>query len=300
MHEAMSKVFLSWADDNGNSIREELKNTLLKAGMEVVPYTDIPADESAFIKETEAAIDQADCSVHYLDSKYGKTLDLGGISIAKHQFYEAKKKLSQNPEDFKMFMWYPPDVLQSSKDSDQENFINEVRNSITQNMIFTNADSPIRLVDDIRSMISMDEKTKFEINDAEVFLIYNELDQREAAEIIDMLADIVEPIEKLNIVQDSDFDYSEYCVQQIGRSKLAVVYFKQTADWALPITQQIWKRVGGASSHTPILLIGDDDPESNLDKKFNAPKVISLIIAGDLIPLEIKVQYDTVIEGVDG
>ena len=54
--------------------------------------------------------------------------------------------------------------------------------------------------------------------------------------------------------------------------------------------------MGGASSHTPILLIGDDEPDENMNKKFTAPKIISLIVAGDLIPLEIKVQYDKVLE----
>ena len=110
-----------------------------------------------------------------------------------------------------------------------------------------------------------------------------------------MVGDIVD-VEKLNIIQDSDMDYSEYCSQQIGKSKLAVVYFKDTSDWALPFAQQIWKKVGGATSHTPILLIGDEDPNTNLSKKLKAPKIISLIVAGELIPLEIKVQYDKVLE----
>ncbi len=144
-------------------------------------------------------------------------------------------------------------------------------------------------------MISSEEKVTFDIKDAEVFLVFNQLDEAEADEIIDMLSDIVD-VSKLNIIQDSDLDYSEYCSQQISKSKLAVVYFKETSDWALPFTQQVWKKVGGASSHTPILLIGDEDPEENLNKKFTAPKIISLIVSGDLIPLEIKVQYDKVIE----
>ncbi|MCE9539401.1 MAG: hypothetical protein K8R85_09305, partial [Bacteroidetes bacterium] len=96
-------------------------------------------------------------------------------------------------------------------------------------------------------------------------------------------------------IQDSDTDYSDLCKQQISKSKLAVIYFKESADWALPFAQQVWKKIGGATSHTPILLIGDIDPHTNTNKKFNAPKVISLIVAGELIPLEIKIQYDKVV-----
>jgi len=36
-----------------------------------------------------------------------------------------------------------------------------------------------------------------------------------------------------------------------------------------------------------------------MNKKFKAPKVVSLIVSGELIPLEIKVQYDKIIEGIN-
>jgi hypothetical protein len=266
-----------------------------RAGMNVLEAAGGSSDEIQ--AATLESINRSNCSVHILSRDYGKTLESDPtVSLAKFQFNEAKKKLASDPENFKIFIWYPPEVLSAVKDPRQEEFINEIRNSISQNMVFTNISSPIQLVDDIRSMLVTEEKTKFDIKSTEVFLVFNELDEGEADGIIDMLSDIVD-VEKLNIVQDSDMDYSEFCSQQIGKSKLAVVYFKETADWALPFAQQIWKKVGGASSHTPILLIGDEDPDVNLNKKFIAPKVISLIVAGELIPLEIKVNYDKAIEG---
>jgi len=70
------------------------------------------------------------------------------------------------------------------------------------------------------------------------------------------------------------------------KSKLGVIYFREASDWALPFIQQIWKMAGGASSGTPLLLIGDDSLEANQVKKFNAPKVVSKIVAKDLIALE--------------
>jgi hypothetical protein len=43
-------------------------------------------------------------------------------------------------------------------------------------------------------------------------------------------------------------------------------------------------------------LIGDlDNPENN-NKQFNAPKVISMCVPNALIPLEIKIQFDNLIE----
>ena len=58
--------------------------------------------------------------------------------------------------------------------------------------------------------------------------------------------------------------------------------------------QQIWKRIGGASSPTEILFIGDNELDINLTKVFKAPKVKSVSLSQELIPLEIKVFLDTI------
>lgn len=282
-------VYLASSFDESKSHRDNLLSIMQSAGMNILDC------QNSSQTEISNTIQKADCSVHILSRDFGQTLNEdANTSFSKYQLAEARKKLNANP-DFKIFIWYPTEVVAASKDEKQEQFINEIRNSIERNMIFTNAASPIQLVDDIRNMMIKEEKTKFDIKATDVFLIFNQLDESQAAEIIDMIGDIVD-VAKLNIIQDSDMDYSEYCSQQIGKSKLAVVFFKETSDWALPFTQQIWKKVGGATSHTPILLIGDENPESNRNKKLKAPKIISLIISGELIPLEIKVQYDKVLE----
>jgi hypothetical protein len=141
----------------------------------------------------------------------------------------------------------------------------------------------------------VEEKEVFKLNPTDIFFICNQLDEKEASEIADLLSDII-PVERLSIVQDSELDYSSLCQQQIGKSKLAVVYFKESADWAIPFVQQVWKKIGGASSHVPILLIGDEEPDSNTTKVFKAPKVLSLVVAGELIPLEIKIEFDRIME----
>ncbi len=289
-------VFLAGSFDQSIDFRNNLLSILQRAGMNILDCQKSTDPGNDFTQTVAGAIQQANCSIHILSRDFGQTLPTDpNTSLAKYQLNEARKKLNANP-DFKIFIWYPTEVLAADKEPAQEAFINEIRNSIAKNMMFTNIASPIQLVDDIRSMLTSVEKVKFDIKEAEVFLICNQLDEGEAGNVIDMLSDIVD-VEKLTIVQDSDMDYSEFCSQQIGKSKLAVVYFKETSEWALPFVQQVWKQVGGASSHTPILLIGDDNTETNMNKKFKAPKVISLIVAGELIPLEIKVQYDKVLEG---
>ncbi|MES2591128.1 MAG: hypothetical protein V4608_04530 [Bacteroidota bacterium] len=282
-------VFLSQCSEEQSVLRNELSSVLQRAGMNVVA-------EEGVLKENNLSlipgqIVASDCSVHIIFPQY-LPLAESGVSLAKFQFLEAKANLYKNP-NFKIFVWLPPSTDLKNVEPLQLDFVNEVKNNISKNMVFSNAVSAIQLADDIRCLMETKDKVSFDLNSTDIFLVSNQLDESEANDIIDMLSDIV-PVETLNIIQDSDTDYSELCKQQISKSKLAVIYFKESADWALPFAQQLWKKIGGATSHTPILLIGDNDPNSNESKKFNAPKVISIIVDGALIPLEIKVQYDKV------
>ena len=278
-------VFLSYAPEEK---RFELKSILERAGMKVILGGDSEFDHTS--EEVKILLDKADCSLHILDPHVSQE---SLISITKSHFNLAKKE-SENRPGFKIFIWQTGSITEQVSKSKQAEFINEILNSVSDNMYYTDVGSMIQLVDDIRSSLESKQKVDYNTKAADVFLIFNQLDENEAAEIIDMLSDIV-PVERLCIIQDSDEDYSELCAQQIGSSKIAVVYFKFSSDWALPFTQQIWKKIGGASSHTPILLIGDEIPNENKTKKINAPKIICLVVAGELIPLEIKVQYDKVI-----
>jgi hypothetical protein len=284
-------IFIPFCSEEQASLRNQLASVLKMADMKVIPEEGMFTENSLHV--LSELILNANCYVIILFPQYEPLID-EEVSLAKYQYQEIKKAQLLNP-DSKIVVWLPPTTNIMNTDAAQISFINEIRNSITKNMIFSNALSPILLADDIRSLLEKKQEVYFDVNTTDIFLISNQLDESEANEIIEMLSDIV-PVENLNIIQDSDMDYTELCKQQISKSKLAVIYFKETSDWALPFAQQVWKKVGGAASHTPILLIGDEDPDTNKDKKFKAPKVISLIVSGELIPLEIKVQYDNVIE----
>jgi hypothetical protein len=68
------------------------------------------------------------------------------------------------------------------------------------------------------------------------------IDDLSAEEITDMLSDVTN-IEKMAIEQDSGTDYAELSSQQIAKSKLAVVYFKDSADWAIPFASRYGKKL---------------------------------------------------------
>ena len=140
-----------------------------------------------------------------------------------------------------------------------------------------------------------DKHSHYDSHETDLCFIYNELDIDSANEIIDLIADVID-IRKIEITLSDDVDYSELVVQQIEKSKFVVIYFQRTGDWAIPFVQQVWKKIGGASSNTPILLIGDANIEENLNVVFDAPMVTTQIVAQELLPIEIKVQYDKLLE----
>ena len=161
--------------------------------------------------------------------------------------------------------------------------------------MFSNSPGPMQLVDDIRVVMMKQDSAVYDSKDTDIFFIFNQQDEVDAKLITDLISNDY-PIEIMNILPDGEDAYREISTQQIQRSKLAVIYFKYAADWALPFIKQIWKQVGGASSPTPLFLIGEDDPRSNLARNFKAPKVVSTIAPKASIASEVKRVYTTVIQ----
>jgi hypothetical protein len=201
--------------------------------------------------------------------------------------------MESDPE-FNSFVWIYPGSVQPQKAA-QQNFIKYIRNNITRNMMFSNSAGPMQLIDDMRVVMMKKDAAVYDSKDTDIFFIFNQQDEQEAKIITDTIS-LEYPVEIMNIMPDSADQYREISSQQIPKSKLAVVYFKYAADWALPFIKQIWKEVGGASSPTPLFLVGDDDPKSNLARTFKAPKVVSTVVPKDKIPAEVKKVYTTVIE----
>jgi len=192
-------------------------------------------------------------------------------------------------------VWFSPENGRADMKPAQAAFINHIRNNITRNMVFSNSVGPMQIVEDMRSMTVQKEAIQLDTKDTDIFFIFNQQDEQDAQIITDLISNVY-PIETMNIMPDGEDEYRELSKQQIPKSRLAVIYFKYAADWALPFAKQIWKQVGGASSPTPIMLIGEDDPRTNIARTFKAPKVVSSIVSKQEVPEEVKRVYVKVIE----
>jgi hypothetical protein len=285
-------IYLAWTSNDLKENREEMAIILNKAGFNVLPSIDCPADDETFKMKAEEEMKKCICSLHILSGEFGRRFESDeDMSFPQYQFLEAKRMIDTPGLDFNVFVWQDPDNSRNVKPS-QQNFIKYIRNNITRNMMFSNSQGPMQLVDDIRVAMMKQDAKVYDSKDTEIFFIFNQQDEQDAKVIIDALS-LEYPVETMNILPDGEDSYREMSSQQIPKSKLAVVYFKYAADWALPFIKQIWKQVGGASSPTPMFLVGEDDPYTNLARNFKAPRVISTIVPKENIPAEVKKVYST-------
>jgi hypothetical protein len=283
-------VFLAWTSNDLKAKREEMALILTRAGFQVFPNTDCPSSDAEFKSSVSMNLEKASCSLHILSGEFGRRFEEEDtVSFPMYEFDLAKKKSSEPRSKFFTFIWYLENPAGQPKPQ-QEEFINNIRNYIGANMTFTNSQSPMQLVEDMRSLLIVEKTNVLETKDTEIFFIFNKQDARDAFPLTDLISREY-AVEVMNILPGGEEQYREMSAQQIPKSKMAVVYFRYCADWALPFIKQVWKEVGGASSPTPLMLIGEDDPETNLARIFKAPKVSSTIVPKEEVPDEVKKTY---------
>jgi hypothetical protein len=269
-------VFLAWTSKELATRREELALVCAKAGLHVVPATDCPLDEAEFRARTKEALATATCAVHLLGNEFGRRFEDDEECSFPMYAYQEAYRAAANKADFRQFIWYCPDETLAVRPA-QKAFVNAIRNELTERTTFTGALNAMQLVEDLRkTMVQAVPKPASVEKETEIFFVYNQMDSEEANAITDRLSEEI-PLEMLTIEPDSEDEYKEITVRNIPKSKLAVVYFKHSADWALPFVKQVWRLVGGAGSTTPILFVGEDEPAHNKMRGFKAPRVISCI-----------------------
>lgn len=283
-----NKVFLSINKTDQSNLEKRLLITLQRAGFDVA--SQMATKGNAFNNTNESVkieIQNSSCSIHFIGKKHFE--GQGDISMSEYHFNEARKKIEKD-EKYKTFIWMPGKFDDSDADKKQLDFINRMQHHLSNNMILSRVPSAIQFVEDIRLIMDQQEKKKYATSPADVFLICNQTDEKEVVRIQTMLSGILN-FAKLVIAQDSDIDFEEYAAQQMNVSKLSVVYYKNASDWAFHFVQQIWKKVGGAAAKSPILFISDAAADSD-SKKITAPLVTNFNLPIELVPLEIKVQFD--------
>jgi hypothetical protein len=276
------KVYLAQTTSDTSALNLKLGSILRRAGFEVLLSDENDHEQSAH------AMNHARCSIHLV----GNDMDESSEKNLIQDFERAKTKFTIDP-NFNIFVWHPEIIKAVNKNKKESNFLTNLRNSIYSNMIFSNHSSPVMFVEDLRNVLYAEKKVQFHVKSTDIFFIYNSLDNHSAQEIISMLMDVSSP-ETLKIDPSDQANYTRFISEQINKSLLTVVFFKNAVDWAVPFMQQIWKNSGGASISGEFLLIASKETLGEDKIEFEAPKTSIKITDDELIPLEIKVILDRI------
>jgi hypothetical protein len=201
-------IYLAWTSNDLKEQREEMAIILQKAGFNVLPSIDCPADDNTFKTKVAEEMVRCTCSLHMLSGEFGRRFESDEeTSFPQYQFLEAKKRIDGGGGDFNTFIWLNQEVGTNVKPA-QQNFIKYIRNNITRNMMFSNSPGPMQLVDDIRVVMMKSDTTVYDSKDTDIFFIFNQQDEVDAKVITDKLS-LEYPVEIMNILPDGEDQYRE-------------------------------------------------------------------------------------------
>jgi hypothetical protein len=261
--------------------KQKLCTVLTRARIDVVC-----APENISQEDVKSFMQTCNCSVHILGNEDFYSVESPAYSSSMGVQFRVAQELRS--KDFKVFLWNP-------NGEDDISYINILRRDIVENTIYSNKLSPIYFAEELRSMVSSKSSLQIAPENKDVFFIYNSLDEETALNAAGMAEDVLSML-PLAVSMDSNIDYAEYIKKQLPSCKICVVYFDYAGDWAVSFTRQIWKDNGGDSGKTPILLIGNSSHADTDLFKILKNVVKTSVCELSLVPLEIKVFYDKVVE----
>ena len=286
-------VYLADVSPDMEEVRRRLSIVFFNAGINVVEESRGAASGgNDGAKSSAKTIQSADCSVHILGGTDIYTPGAEGYDTPAGVQFRAARDLCG--EHFKMFVWNPTANVSGTSYINTisgTSYINNIRRDIVENTVYSDRHSPIIFVEDIRNIMNVRQLESRKHEPADIFFLYNELDNDTATGIYNMLRDFVS-VSKLGISMSSDIDYSTYISEQLAESKIGVVYYNYAADWAVSFARQIWKDSGGNSSKTPILIVGNSN-HAKMEELAVLKDIMQASINEQLrIPLDIKVFLD--------
>lgn len=288
--EKKRQVFLAWTPDDALEKRELVAVMLQKAGMEVFPMEPRPADEEEFKRKVEALVAKAECSVHVLGGDFGPTLQNDeSVSYARYQYEVCTGRSRESKGSFKRISWsYPLEgvILQG----EQQELITQIQNNLSSEVMFTNVANPAQLIEDIRAFLERDHVAKAVPKEYDMAFFSNVQDAADCYMTIEKLSEEYK-LTTVTVVPENDTDYRALGAERSLKARLAVVFFKESSDWAVSFVKQVWKFMGGASSTTSFLIIGEDEPRRNRFLRYKAPNTLLLVVKPDEVLESIKATY---------
>ena len=275
------KIFLSRLPESNLDFRKKMVGIIHRAGMEVVNPTDDFSDNqrSELIQSSDIVLNVITSEI--LDNK-NKKIFQGIDSLNEYADLLSKKHT---------IVWCSKELIEVLKGKGEFKVIENLKRLIF-NQHFISYSSLIKLVDDLRSMKLFKEEKKSE-KLYDITFICNENDKKKAGDV-QLIIDNILKINPIYIDFSTEINYAALCSESILNSTLCVVYSKNSTEWAVNFSQQVWKIIGGVSSKVPILTIFDKEFTSPEQVSLEVPNIYKLFTEDTLAGLEIKMFFEKI------
>ena len=272
-------IYLSKLPNSNAGLRKRMVKIINRAGMKVVnPAENLPSDS------TSELIQKADIILSVITSEI--------LDASNKKIYNEIESLNDYKELIakkQVIVWCSKDLLEILKKKGDYKIIEGLKKLVT-NQHFISYSSLIKLVDDLRRIkLKKEEKGTAKLYD--ITFISNENDKLKADETQLLINDILK-INPIYIDFSRQEDYASVCSESIKNSNLCVVFSKNSTEWAINFSQQVWKLIGGVSSQVPILVIFDKETISPKQVTLDVPNIFKLFTEDTLAGLEIKMFYE--------
>lgn len=288
------RVFLAWTTPDVADIREHLKTMLEKAGLEVYPKEAISlSDPTTFQKAVEEALNYADFSIHIFGGEFGSPFN-GFPSPLVYQYERAVQTSKVRKGLFKVFVWsYLPE--RGILEGELQEFLTEIQSTLSRDLVYTTTRNPANFIEDIRAYLSevaARERVATKTTDIAWVSTVND-----AASCYELVERIQERYRVKTLTVEFNTDFRAEAIDLVRKSRLVIVYFRESVDWAVAFTQLVWKAIGGLSSQTQFLILGDNTLVGANYPKFRAPGVKMEVVPPDQLEARIHHYFRVVQEG---
>ena len=275
------KIFLSRLPESNMYLRKKMVGIINRAGMDVVNPTDDFSDEKRCELIQSSDIILSVITSEILDNK-NKNIFQGIESLNEHADLISQKLT---------IVWCSKELIEVLKGKGEFKVIENLKRLIS-NQHFISYSSLIKLVDDLRRMkLNKEEKKSEKLHD--ITFICNENDKKKAGDI-QLIIDNILKINPIYIDYSNEMNYASICSESILNSTLCVVYSKNSTEWAVNFSQQVWKIIGGVSSNVPILTIFDKEFTSPEQVSLEVPNIYKMFTEDTLAGLEIKMFFEKI------
>jgi WD40 repeat protein/murein DD-endopeptidase MepM/ murein hydrolase activator NlpD len=263
-----AKVFSLWL--GFTSERESARRDLISIVLQNAGYAvsrPLLSEEGSLVKVWQEAAQQHDAALLIIGVDAGPKLKTGA-SLLRLQY---DTLLAQVSPQFRLIVWAPIED-QSPMDLEAQELLSHIENTLTPRVMLTRTRSLPLLIQEIHAFLQEAVEARQAVKLYDIVFIHNIQDAEPFYKLIDDVSAKYRTQTLAFRPENAVADYAE--AERLYREgRLLVFLFAEAGDWAVASAIHLWKRCGGLSQPTPILLLGLPEPARNRHLSVRVPNI---------------------------